>query len=64
LEYWNDGIMGCGKMEQWFVRKTEVGIEAIIVTLPSIINLPIFHHSNIPGVSVANYFVYKEDQDE
>jgi hypothetical protein len=41
-------------MGQWFVRKMEVGTEVIIVTLPSIINLPIFHHSSIPRVSVAN----------
>jgi hypothetical protein len=38
-------------MEHWFVRKMEVGIEVIIATLPIIINLPIFHHSNIPSVS-------------
>ncbi len=48
LEYWNYGIMGSGKMGQWFVRKIEVGIEVINGTLPFKINLPIFHHSIIP----------------
>jgi hypothetical protein len=46
--------MGSGKMGQWFARKMEVGRDVIIATLPSIINLPIFHHSNIPRVTVAN----------
>jgi hypothetical protein len=46
--------MGSGKMGQWFIRRMEVGIGLIIATLASIINLPIFHYSNIPRVSVAN----------
>jgi hypothetical protein len=28
LEYWNDGIMGSGKMGQWFTGKMPLDLEA------------------------------------
>jgi len=40
LEYWSDGIMGSGKLGQWFIGRTP--------KLLSKINIPIFHHSIIP----------------
>ena len=43
--------MGSGEMAQWFIGKMEFGIKLIIATLPFIINLPIFHYSNIPRMT-------------
>jgi hypothetical protein len=39
MEYWNDGIMGSGKMWQWFIGK---------ISLIPLLAGPIFHHSIIP----------------
>jgi hypothetical protein len=51
LEYWNDGLMGSGKMEQGFVGKIFLEMELIDINSYGFlfyINIPIFHHSIIP----------------
>jgi hypothetical protein len=59
MEYWNDGIMGFGKMVYWVIGKVPLDTEAhsykwliSFKTNPAknwIFDFPIFHHSIIPS---------------
>jgi len=48
LEYWNDGIMGYGKLGYWVYWKNILIRKLINEKLFIKINIPIFHHSIIP----------------
>ena len=61
LEYWNDGMLGFGKMRTWDIgnislnRKWKVFIkkQIFLITNPAkdgIFDFPIFHYSIIPCV--------------
>ena len=57
LEYWNDGIVGFGKMEKWVIDKIHIdndldneGIIFINNAIPLKTNIPLFHPSIIPCV--------------
>jgi hypothetical protein len=54
LEYWNDGIVGFGRMEKWVIdemHSDNEGIGLINDTIPLKTNLPLFHPSIIPCVT-------------
>jgi hypothetical protein len=48
LEYWNTGIMGSGRLGQWFVGKTLLTRKLINERFPCKTIIPIFQHSIIP----------------
>jgi hypothetical protein len=48
LEQWNTGIMGSGRLGQWFVGKTLLTRKLINERLPYKTIIPLFHHSIIP----------------
>jgi len=49
MEYWNTGIMGSGRLGQWFVGKTLFPRKFINERFPYKTIIPIFHHSIIPS---------------
>jgi hypothetical protein len=57
LKYWNDGIVGFGKMEKWVIDKrhldNDLENESIVLindAIPLKTNIPLFHPSIIPCV--------------
>jgi len=50
LEQWNNGILGSGKLREWFIGKTLLTRKSINEKLPYKIIIPTFQYSIIPGV--------------
>jgi len=48
LEQWNSGILGSGKLRQWFIGNTLLTRKLINERLPCKINIPVF-----PGPDLA-----------
>jgi hypothetical protein len=53
LEYWNDGILGSGKLGFWFIRKIHLNMIGNMSKnenspLIPLLAGPLFHHSIIP----------------
>jgi hypothetical protein len=49
LEYWNDGIMGSGKMGHWIIGKISLDGKGKNDIFGQKTNIPIFHHSGHSG---------------
>ena len=53
MEYWNDGIMGSGKMGQWFIGKIRLDMEIKNVNrLGNVLLKSTFQYSIIPSFHV------------
>ena len=60
LEQWNNGILGSGKLRQWFIGKTLLTRKLINERLPCKIIIPTFQYSlaQTPGPDlVCNEFI-------